>query len=187
MSYFDKKELMEIGFGGLGENVKVSKKASFYNPQNIFIGDNTRIDDFCVLSAGFEIKIGRNVHIAVYSSLIGKEKITIDDFANISSRVSIYSSNDDYSGEFMTNPTIDSKYTNVTNGPVKIGKHAIIGSGSIILPDTIVNEGVCIGALSLIKEDCDAFGVYIGVPARQIKVRSRRLLELEKELYKDEV
>lgn len=75
----------------------------------------SRIDEFCVLLAGTGgIVIGNNVHIAVFCSLIGKEVIKINDFANLSSRVSIYSSSDDYSGEYMTNPTIPSHLTNVT-------------------------------------------------------------------------
>ena len=172
-------------FRHTGNNVMISSKASFYNPGNISIGDNTRIDDFCVLSAGEGgIYIGNNVHIAVFTLLIGNGKIEIDDFANISSRVSIYSSNDDYSGEFMTNPTVDKKFTNVTYGNVKIGKHVIIGSGSIILPNINLGEGACIGSLSFVKNDCEPFYMYAGVPAKKIKPRSKKLLELEKEFLK---
>ena len=35
------------------------------------------------------------------------------------------------------------------------------------------------GALSLIRKNCSAFGVYFGVPARRVSDRSRKLLELE--------
>jgi galactoside O-acetyltransferase len=172
-------------FKHIGRNVKISDKASFYNPSNISIGDYTRIDDYCVLSAGEGgIYIGNNVHIAVYSALIGKGKIEIGDFANISSRVSIYSSNDDYSGEYMTNPTVNKQFTNVTHGKVSIGKHVIIGSGSILLPGIRLGEGACIGSLSLIKTDCKPFCVYAGVPAKKIKERSRNLLKLEKKYLK---
>jgi galactoside O-acetyltransferase len=172
-------------FKHVGKNVLISSKASFHNPSNIYIGDNTRIDDFCVLSAGTSgIHIGNYIHIAVFCSLIGKSKITIGDFANISSRVSIYSSNDDYSGKFMTNPTIDEKFTNVTHGNVLIRKHVIIGSGSIILPNVILEEGVCIGALSLVTRNCKGFTIYAGIPAKEIKPRNKNLLQLEKEFLK---
>lgn len=50
--------------------------------------------------------IGNYIHIAVYSSLIGSGRITLMDYSNISSRVSIYSSNDDYSGNYMSNPMV---------------------------------------------------------------------------------
>lgn len=183
MAFFSKEQIQSMGFKSVGENTLLSDKASYYNCKNIDIGNNTRIDDFCVLSAGEGgIKIGSYVHIAIGVSLIGNETITVKDFAGLSSRVSIYSSNDDYSGEYMTNPMIPSEFTNVTHGAVSIGKHVIVGSGSVILPNVILEDGVAVGALSLVTKDCDAFGVYIGTPAKKIKERKRDLLELEKKL-----
>ena len=173
-----------MGFASVGENVHISDRASFYNTANISLGNNARIDDFCVLSAGVGgIRIGDYVHIAVYSSLIGAGKITLSDFCNISSRVSIYSSNDDYSGIAMTNPTVPSQYTGVTHADVYFGKHVIVGSGSVILPGITLEEGVAVGALSMVTRNCEAFGIYAGNPAKRIKERKRDLLELEKQFF----
>jgi len=183
MAFLTEEQIESMGFKSVGENTLLSDKASYYNCKNISIGNNVRIDDFVVLSAGIDgIEIGNYIHIAVFSSLIGAGKIILRDFCNISSKVSIYSSNDDYSGEYMTNPMISSEFTNVTHGAVSVGKHVIIGSGSVILPNVILEDGVAIGALSLVTKDCDAFGVYIGTPAKKIKERKRDLLELEKKL-----
>lgn len=183
MAFLTEQQLGALGFASLGRNVLISDKASVYGAERIHIGNHVRIDDFCVLSAGKGgIEIGEHIHIAVYSSLIGAGKITISDFCNISSKVSIYSSNDDYSGHFMTNPMIPDEYTNVIHADVTLGKHVIIGSGSVILPGVILYEGVAIGSLSLVSNDCEAFGIYIGVPARKVKNRSKKLLDLEKKL-----
>lgn len=180
MAHLSEKAIKEIGFKHYGRNVKISDKASIYNAGNISIGDHTRIDDFCVLSAGEGgIEIGRNVHIAVFDSLIGKGRIFISDFANLSSRISIYSSNDDYSGKYMTNPTIPEQYTNVTYGDVFIGKHVIIGSGSIVLPNISIGQGTSIGALSLVNRNCDDFAIYAGIPIKKIGTKSKEHLELE--------
>ena len=171
-----------MGFAAVGENVQISDRASFYGAARIALGSNVRIDDFCVLSAGQAgISIGQHVHIAVYSSLIGAGKIILSDFCNISSRVSIYSSNDDYSGTTMTNPTVPSDYTGVTHAEVLLGKHVIVGSGSVILPGVTLGDGVAVGALSLVKRTCEAFGIYAGNPARRVKERKRDLLELEQQ------
>ena len=176
------RELVEkMGFASIGQNVQISDKASFYNTANISLGSNVRIDDFCVFSAGDGgIHIGSYIHVAVFTLLIGAGKITLADFCNISSRVSIYSSNDDYSGATMTNPTLPKEYTGVTHADVSLGKHVIVGCGSVILPNVTLYEGVAVGALSLITKNCDAFGIYAGNPARRIKERKRDLVKLEK-------
>lgn len=182
MSMLSREAIESMGFASLGEDVQISDRASFYGAERITLGSNVRIDDFCVLSAGIGgINIGQHVHIAVYTSLIGAGNIKLSDFCNISSRVSIYSSNDDYSGATMTNPTVPSEYTGVTNANVILDKHVIVGSGSVILPGVTLEDGVAVGALSLVNRDCKAFGIYIGNPARRVKERKRDLLELEQQ------
>lgn len=186
MGILSRDMINALGFASVGENAQISDKASFYGAQRITLGKNIRIDDFCVLSAGNGgISIGNHVHIAVYSCLIGSGKITLSDFCNISSRVSIYSSSDDYSGAALTNPTIPNEYTNVTHADVFLGKHVIVGSASVILPGVILEEGVAIGALSLVNNNCTAFNIYAGNPIRWIKERKNDLLELER-LFKSQ-
>lgn len=186
MAILTREEIKQIGFASVGENVLISTRASFYGVSKIHIGNNVRIDDFCVISAGEGgVFIGDYIHIAVYSSLIGAGKITLMDFANISSRVSIYSSNDDYSGDYMSNPMVPMGFTNVTHDSVVVGKHVIIGSGSIVLPGVILHDGCAIGAHSLVKNSCEAFSIYAGNPARRIRERSRKLLDFELQLNKD--
>lgn len=183
MAFLTVQQLSTMGFAELGINVLISDKASIYGASRIKIGSNVRIDDFCVLSAGEGgIEIGNYIHIAVYSSLIGAGKITLADFTNISSKVAIYSSNDDYSGEYMTNPMVPAEYTNVAHADVTLAKHVIIGSGSVVLPGVTLHEGAAVGSLSMITKDCEAFGVYIGTPAKKIKNRKRELLALEARL-----
>lgn len=183
MSFLSQDKIAAMGFKSLGEDVFLSDKASFYNCQNIAIGSNVRIDDFCVISAGEGgIEIGNYIHIAVYSSLIGAGKIVLEDYSNISSKVAIYSSNDDYSGAWMTNPMVPSELTNVTQADVRVGRHVIVGSGSVILPGVTLHEGVAIGALSLVPHSCNDFGIYTGVPAKRIKERDKNILRLEKTL-----
>jgi galactoside O-acetyltransferase len=187
MGFLNEENIRAIGFASFGQDVKISDKASFYNPQNINIGNHVRIDDYCVLSAGCGgIVIGSYVHIAVYSSIIGAGKIELCDFSNISSRVSIYSSNDDYSGGTLTSPTIPNKYKNVFHNDVIIGRHAIVGCGSVIMPGAVLGIGVAIGALSYVNKMCEDFYIYAGVPVRKISKRKKNLLLIEKQFIEDQ-
>jgi galactoside O-acetyltransferase len=154
MAFLTFDQIVDMGFRSCGENVLVSDKASIYGASRISLGHHVRIDDFCILSAGDEgIEIGNYVHIGCYSSLIGQGKISLGNFSGISSRVSIYSSSDDYSGKTLTNSTIPEAFKNVDHRSVHIGRHAIIGSGSVVLPGVEIGEGCAVGALSLVKKN----------------------------------
>lgn len=186
-SFYSRDEIESLGLGSFGANLKLSRKASLYNPAGLSIGSHVRIDDFCVLSAGVGgIEIGDHVHIAVYSSLIGAGTIKLGSFSNISSRVSIYSSNDDYSGESLTNPTVPDEFKRVRHADVIVGKHVILGSGVVVLPGVNIEEGVAVGSLSLVPKDCKAFGIYGGIPVKRIGDRSRILLDQERDLVSEE-
>lgn len=182
MVFYSSEELHDIGFSSIGENVLISRKTSIYGAERITLGANVRVDDFCVLSAGDGgISIGRNVHVAIMSSLIGRGKIEIQDFCGLSSRVGIYSSNEDYSGAYMTNPTVPENFTNVDSRDVILGRHVIIGSGSVILPGVTIGENTAVGALSIVMKDLAANSFYAGRPVKRLKDRKQRLFELEKE------
>lgn len=183
-SFLSEVEIREIGFISVGSNVMISRKASIYGADHIRIGSNVRIDDFCILSGN--ITIGNHIHIAAYSALYGGVAgITLDDFSNISSRVCIYALSDDYSGTSMTNPMIPDAYKKIQNEPVYIGRHVIIGSGSTVLPGVRIMDGAAVGAMSLCKSSIHGWEICAGIPARTIKKRNKRVLELEKEYEKE--
>jgi len=185
--YYSDDELTHRGLGGVGRNVLLDRTAIILNPAGIRIGDYTRIDAFCLISAfGPGVSIGRNVHLAAGVYVYGGGGVLIEDFVNVSARSIIYSVNDDYSGEHLTGPTLPPEYTGTTSAPVRIGRHAVLGAGSIILPGVTFGEGSASGALSLIKKNVDPFTIVAGSPARTVKARSRRLLEIEAEFLRRE-
>jgi galactoside O-acetyltransferase len=180
MAFLSRQALRRVGFAAIGTDVCVSDRASIHGASRIALGSHVRIDDFCVLSAGEEgMRIGSHVHIAVHCSLIGKALIEIDDLSTLSSRVAVYSSNDDYSGAGLTNPTVPVEYRRVTNAAVRIGRHVVVGSGSVILPGVTIGEGAAVGALTLVNRSLAPFTLYAGIPARRLRDRSKAFLELE--------
>ena len=180
MAYYTQLELKNINFKYIGINVKISDKASVYDCERIEISDNSRIDDFCVISG--KIKIGRNVHITPQCLIAGGEKgIILEDFTTIAYSVQIFTQSDDYSGKSMTNSTIQKKYKNELKKEVLIGKHSIIGAGTIIMPGVTLAEGTSVGAMSLVLSDTLPWSIYVGIPAKKIKNRSKDLLELEQQ------
>ena len=177
-SFYSEDELRSLGFIHVGENVLLSKKTSIYSPDSITIGDNVRIDDFCILSG--KISIGSNIHISAYTSILGKYGVKLEDYTGLSPRVTIYSAMDDFSGLYLIGPIHEKEYTNVVGGEVVIQKYAHVGANSIIFPNLIVGSGVVVGACSLVKESLEDWHIYAGVPAKKMKARSKDLLKFIK-------
>jgi acetyltransferase-like isoleucine patch superfamily enzyme len=175
-SFYTTKELSTIGFKSAGQNVLISKFARFYGVEDIEIGNNVRIDDFCIFSGN--IKVGNNIHISAYTALYGKFGIELGDYSGLSPRCTIFSASDDFSGDYLIGPMIDPKYTHVTGSKVSIGKYSQLGSGCIVFPGVTINEGVAVGAMSLVLRNLEAWKIYKGIPAAYYKERSKKLLEL---------
>jgi galactoside O-acetyltransferase len=183
MPWLDNKQLSSLGLAAVGDDVLIDSDARFIGASRIRIGSHVRIDAFSILSAGAGgITIGNHVHIAVQCFLTGAAPIEFEDFSAISGRTLVYSSTDDYSGAALTGPMVPDQFRNVISAPVRLARHALVGAGSVILPGVVLGEGSAVGAMSLVREDVPPFTIVAGVPARRLEARSRRLLELEREL-----
>lgn len=178
MAYLNFGGIEALGLRSVGRNVFISDRAVFYGAANITIGDNVRIDDFCLLSAvGGSIQIGSHVHIAAYVSIFGRGGVSIGDFCGVSSYTSIYSASDDYGGDYLIGPTMDQDLTNVIIKPVVMENYTTCGSHAVVLPGVTLAEGSILGASSLAVKSLEPWYTYSGVPAKPIKQRKNGLLE----------
>jgi acetyltransferase-like isoleucine patch superfamily enzyme len=184
--YYETDELRTFGFKSVGKNVKIAKNTTIIGLNNIELGNNIRIDGNVVIAAyAGSLILGNYIHIGGGCHLSCAGRIVLEDFSGLSQGVKIYSVTDDYSGHSLTNPTVPQKFLNVKIAPVVLKKHVIVGSGSVILPGVVVGEGSSIGALSLVTKSLDVWVIYFGTPARKLKARSKRLLQLENELLNE--
>jgi dTDP-4-amino-4,6-dideoxy-D-glucose acyltransferase len=184
--FLSAKELMELQLGACGESVRISRRALILSPERVHIGSNSRIDAFCVISGSSKgVFIGSHVHMSAYVSILGADRVTIEDFCTVSVRCSLFTSNDDYLGFGLTNPTVPERYREVVNGPIHLKEHCIIGCGSIILPNVRIGRSAAVGALSLIKSDVDDFAIVAGVPMRRIGTRRAEHLGKADALLRD--
>ncbi len=181
--FYSEQELKELGISKIGKNVLISNKCSIYQADMMEMGDNVRIDDFCILIG--KIKLGSNIHIGAFCHLSGGAGIVMNDYSGLSQRCSLYTQSDDYSGRSMTNPTIPEKFKEVQSGEIVIGRHVIIGSSSVILPGVSIGEGASVGAMSLVNRSLEAWTMNAGIPCRAIRRREKDILKLEKEYEKE--
>lgn len=180
MGNYSELQLQEL-LGSVGANVRIHSSVVFFNPKQIFIESDVRIDCFCLLSAGEEgIHIGNNVHLGASTHLFGSGgNITLKSFCNVSSRVSIFTASDDYCDGYLTNPTIPMEYKKVETGSVCLEKHAIVGCGSVLMPGVTLALGAAVGALSFVNKNVPEFSIVAGIPIKEVGIRKNTLPQEE--------
>lgn len=180
-TFYTELELKNLGLHKVGSNVSISRNAIIYNPELVEIGNNVRIDDFVTISG--KISIGSYIHIAQFCGLYGgTEGIVMKNFSGLSAKVTVYATSNDYSGNSLTNPMLPEKYeSGDKNVQIIFEKHVVVGCNSVILPGAYLAEGCAVGACSLVSKPTEPFGIYAGIPAKRVKERSKKILELEKQ------
>lgn len=143
-----------IKISGLPIQICIGKDVVFYD-NSIFefganskfsIGDHTTLSYGVVLCCNTQIVIGDNVQIGEYTSI----RDTTHNYK-------------EYGKPMKLNADISS--------PIIIGNNVWIGRGCIILPGTVIEDGVVVGANSVVKGILVKDGIYAGSPCRLIKMR----------------
>jgi len=179
MAFLSVEKVKKIGLKSVGNNVLISDKAVFYRPERIIIGNNVRIDDFCVIANN--VILHNYIHIAIFACLLSDENsvIEMENFSGVAYQSLLLTNTDDYSGNFMTNPTITKKFRFIYSASIHVGCHGLVGTGTTILPGANIGEGASIGAKSLLTKPAEPWKIYSGIPAKPIRDRRKRILELE--------
>tara|TARA_B100000212_G_C27302133_1_gene501961 strand:- start:111 stop:707 length:597 start_codon:yes stop_codon:yes gene_type:complete len=185
--WYTRDHIISMGFRSLGKNVLISDKCSIYGAQNIDIGDDVRIDDFCILtSVKGSIVLEGNNHIGALTYINGNGNVVLKKFSGLSSRCAVYSETDDFTGGFMTGSTIPMKYKNVETKNVSIGRHVVVGTGSTILPGVTLANYSSVGCNSVIRKDTKEGVFYYGNPAIGLKKRDTcGIAEMEKKYLQE--
>lgn len=181
-SAFLSRDVLEtLGFARLGEDVLIHSTAVIVDCSKISLGSRVRIDPFVIISTRGGVEFGNNVHIGGHSVMAGHAAIHLDDFVNISHYVGIYTSNDDFSGRTLSNPTVHGVISGARIASISFGRHSCVGFGSLILPGARLAEGSVLGAMSRVSRPMKPWTTYAGIPARRIRERRRDVLVHEQE------
>lgn len=100
-----------------------------------------------------KLKLGYKTDIGAFTYINAKHEVVIEDYVQIGSHCSIYSTS-----------TIDNK-----GGKVHLKTNCKIGSHSVVMPGVSVGENSIIGAFSFVNRDIPANVVAFGVPVKVIK------------------
>tara|TARA_X000000950_G_C13613442_1_gene536303 strand:- start:130 stop:663 length:534 start_codon:yes stop_codon:yes gene_type:complete len=155
-----------------GVDLYVAENAIIKKPKLVEFGNHVAIDFGVYIST--QAYIGHYVHIAPYVCVIGgeKAKLIMDDFSGIAAGSKIICGSDDFT-KGMMNPQIPLKYKETKFTTIHIKKYACVGVNCIIMPGLTLGEGSVIGAGSIVTKDTEPWTIYVGSPARAIKIRDK--------------
>ena len=181
--YLDENDLLDLGIGSVGHNVRVSEHATIVGLKNISLGNNIRIDSHVVILSkqGF-LSVGDNVHIEPLSSIVAHFDVIIGSYCTISHGVRIFTASADYSGDYFTNVFPDSKFQKPKTGSIVLKDHVIIGGNSVVMPGVTMDEGAAIGALSFVRNSIEGWSIYAGNPLKRIGNRKKIIKEISDEI-----
>lgn len=167
-----------------GEDVFISARAEIRRPQLVSVGKHVAIDSGVYITT--QAEIGDYIHLSPYITVIGgaKSKIIVEDFVTIAAGSRIIAGSDKFLGDGFTSVTVPDEYRDTVEfSTVYFKRFCGVGTNVVIMPGVTIAEGSVIGACSLVTKDTEPWTIYMGIPARPIKLRRKeKLLEYAKKL-----
>jgi len=169
---------------GFGEDIFISANVEIRRPNLVTVGSHIAIDTgfYCTVSAD----IGDYVHVAPYVTVIGGAGgyLKMNHFSTVAAGSRIICGSDDHMGAGLVGPTIPAEFKdNITISPVIFERFANVGTGVVVMPGVTLAEGTVVGANSLVTKSTEPWTVYVGSPAKAIKVRPKnKLIEYAQKL-----
>jgi galactoside O-acetyltransferase len=172
----------------VGEDVFISNNVEIRRPNLVSIGHHVAIDSGFYITTAAEF--GDYIHIAPYVHVIGSAKglLKMGHFTNISLGGKIVCGSDSFMGDgLISAPGLPDEFRDTLKiAPVIFEDFANTGASVTILPGVTLREGSVIGANSLVTRDTEPWTIYVGSPARPIKIRRKeKMLEYAKRLGYD--
>ena len=165
-------DLIEV-LSKVGEDVFISKNVEIKCPEHVQIGSHVAID------SGFKcttrLELGDYIHVAPDVVVIGGSStfLKLDDFSFIAAGSIIVCGSENYVEGGLVGPTIPSKYRNLIYKPVIFERFSGVGVNCSVMPGVVLAEGSVVGANSLVTKSTEPWTVYIGSPAKPVRLRDK--------------
>lgn len=153
-----------LEFEGICE-LKAHSQIKTSKDSKIVFGDNTMICSYTTLeAAGGFIKLGKNIIVGEYSTIQGQGGVIIEDNVLLASHVHIIPNNHEYH-----DVNVPIKYQPNNAKQITIKEDTWIGINVVILTGVTIGKHCIIGSGSIVKNDIPDYSIAVGVPARVVK------------------
>jgi dTDP-4-amino-4,6-dideoxy-D-glucose acyltransferase len=174
----------------VGEDVFISNNVEIRRPHLVQVGSHNAIDTgfYCTTN----LSIGDYIHIGPYVTVIGGAQglLKMSNFTTIAAGSRIVCGSDLHLGEGLIGPTIPDQYRDrVLIKPVVFEDFASIATNVVIAAGVTLAQGTVVGANSFVNKDTEPWTIYVGNPAKPIRVRNKeKMIKYANELgYKVEI
>lgn len=165
-------------------SAKIYAQARVAGDQGKFsLGAHSQLDDFVFVYIGAGCRIGRNVHISSFCSIIGGGELIMEDFSGLSAGCRIITGSDDFTGPYLTNPTVPAEFTHVVRGFVTIRRHAVLGTNVVVFPGVTIGEGAAVGAGAIVRKNLEPWTVYAGTNPKPVGKRDSAAILARENAY----
>jgi galactoside O-acetyltransferase len=177
-SFYDSKEIRKLGIA-CGDGCLLHKNALVYNPENVRLGVNVRIDAFSILSPGKAgyIHIGNFTHVSSHCLFIGSYGIEIGSHSAVAAGSKLFSVSDDMHGHGLIGPMVPIEHRALKVGEITLHDDTCLAVNAVVMPGSTLSRGSVLLANSLLKGPTEEFSLYMGVPAVRVKERRRDFLK----------
>ncbi len=167
-------EEIKKSLGYCGNNVYIGHNVIFTNPKNVILGDNIRIDPFCLITTALEVDSYAQIcsHAVLGGGSSHKIKLSKWNFIGYGSK--LFCASEDYSGEF--GPVNEFWGNNkIFRGDITFEDYSGIASDVMVFPGVTIPEGCTIGAKSFVysKNELKMWSIYLGNPLIFHKFRNK--------------
>ena len=145
-----------------GQNVELGVRLRRILAPHIFkkCGENFKAFQFVEFSFGYNMEVGDNVVVHRYVLLDDRGGISVGNNVSISDFANVYS---------HTHSIVDQR--DVTDAMTRLDDGVRITYHATVLAGVHVNEQAMVGAMAVATKDVRPYHVYVGIPAKSVRVK----------------
>lgn len=148
---------------GKGSLIRRGVRLDVFPFNRFYLGQQSTVEDFCTINNGSgNVFIGNRTRIGIGSVLIGP--VNIGDDVRLAQNIVITALNHNY--QDITRPISEQ---GVNTEQVYIGDETWIGANTVILPGVFIGKHCVVGAGSVVTRNVPSYSLVAGNPARIIK------------------
>ncbi len=146
-----------------GEGVKIDTSSG----GKVIVGDNCELHDYTqILTHGGDITIGKYCSFNPFCMVYGDGGVVAGNNVRVATQTVIVASN-----HVFTERNKPIRLQGLKKEGILIESDVWLGAGCKVLDGVKIGAGSIVGAGAVVTKDLEPYGIYVGIPAKLLKMR----------------